>query len=117
MLELRVLSGSASAAPDSVDALPLEDVQSISIEPLPRSTVLVAIYQQGFEAMRSLDRHQVRVYRSHAEADDGGYMPGTPGERLSQVWELTKDAWAFFRGADAERRLQRHAAVLIRRKS
>jgi hypothetical protein len=67
--------------------------------------------------MRSLDRHQVRVYRSHAEADDGGYMPGTPEERLSQVWELTKDAWAFFRGADAERRLQRHAAVLIRGKS
>jgi hypothetical protein len=58
--------------------------------------------------MRSLNRHQVRVYRSHAEADDGGYMPGTPEARLSQVWELTKDAWAFFRGADAERRLQRH---------
>jgi hypothetical protein len=78
---------------------------------------VAAIYQEGFEAMRSLDRHQVRVYRSHAEADDGGYMPGTPEARLSQVWELTKDAWAFFRGADAERRLQRHAAVLIRGKS
>ena len=86
-------------------------------EPPSRGTLVAGIYQQGFEAMRSLDRHQVRVYRSHAEADDGGYMPGTPEERLSQVWELTKDAWAFFRGADAERRLQRHAAVLIRRKS
>jgi hypothetical protein len=78
---------------------------------------VAAIYHQWFQAMRSLDRRQVRVYRSHAEADDGGYMPGTPEERLSQVWELTKDAWAFFRGADAERRLQRHAAVLIRGKS
>jgi hypothetical protein len=64
--------------------------------------------------MRSLNRRQVRVYRSNAEADDGGYMPGTHEQRLSQVWELTKDAWALFRGVDAERRLQRHAAVLVR---
>jgi hypothetical protein len=77
---------------------------------------VAAIYRLGFEAMGSLDRRQVRVYRSHAEADDGGYMPGTPEARLSQVWELTKDAWAFFRGADAERRLERHAEVLIRGK-
>lgn len=66
--------------------------------------------------MRRLDRHQVRLYRSRAEADDSGYMSGTPAERLSQVWELTREAWAFFRGADAERRLQRHVAVLIRGK-
>ena len=66
--------------------------------------------------MRSLDRRQVSVYRSHAEADDGGYMPGTPAECLAQVWELTREAWAFFREADAERRLQRHVAVLIRGK-
>src|SRR5579883_1111370 len=46
--------------------------------------------------MRSLDRHQVRVYRSHPEADDGGYMPATRAERLSRVWELTEDEWAFF---------------------
>jgi len=64
--------------------------------------------------MRSVDRTQARVYRSHAEADDGGYMPGTPADRISQVWELTREAWAFFREADAERRLQRHVAVLIR---
>jgi hypothetical protein len=41
--------------------------------------------------MRSLDRHQVRVHRSHAEADDGGYMPGTPEERLSQVWDTARN--------------------------
>lgn len=67
--------------------------------------------------MRSVDRSLVRVYRSHAEADDGGYMPGTPAERLAQVWELTREAWAFFRKEDAERRLQRHVAVLIRGKN
>jgi hypothetical protein len=44
----------------------------------------------------SLDRRTVRVFRSHDEADDGGFMPGSPAERLAQVWELTHDAWLFF---------------------
>jgi hypothetical protein len=47
-------------------------------------------------------------------ADDGGYMPGTAAERLSQVWELTREVWFFFRGTDAEQRRQRDFAVLIR---
>ena len=66
--------------------------------------------------MPPLDRKHVRVFRSHAAADDGGYMPGTAAERLSQVWELTKEVWFFFREADAEQRLQRDVAVLIRGK-
>lgn len=66
--------------------------------------------------MPSLDRQHVRIHRSHETADDGGYMPGSPAERLSLVWELTQDAWAFFKGGDAEQRLQRDVAVLIRRK-
>jgi hypothetical protein len=67
--------------------------------------------------MPPLDRRQTRLYRSHAAADDGGYMPGTAAERLSQVWELTREVWAFFRESDVERRLQRDVAVLIRGKS
>jgi len=63
--------------------------------------------------MSSLNRNHVRIYRSLAEADDGGYMPGTPEERLSQVWDLTQEAWSFFQGAHAEPRLQRDVAVLI----
>src|SRR5882762_5434554 len=66
--------------------------------------------------MPPLDRKHVRVFRSHASADDGGYMPGTPEERLSQVWNLTQEVWLFFQGANAERRLQRDVAVLIRGK-
>jgi hypothetical protein len=62
-----------------------------------------------------VDRREVRLYRSHAAADDRGYMPGTAEERVSQVWELTREAWSFFRGGDAERRLQRDVAVFIRR--
>jgi hypothetical protein len=37
-----------------------------------------------------VDRRQTRLHRSHATADDGGYMPGTAEERVSQVWELTR---------------------------
>jgi hypothetical protein len=66
--------------------------------------------------MPPLDRHQIRIHRSHADADDGGYMPGTPAERLSEVWDLTRDVWAFFRETNAEQRLQRDVAVLIRGK-
>ncbi len=66
--------------------------------------------------MPPLDRKHVRVFRSHAAADDGGYMPGTPEERLSRVWGLTQEAWLFFRGTNAEQRLQRDVAVLIRGK-
>jgi hypothetical protein len=63
----------------------------------------------------SVDRQKVRLFRSHAEADDGGYMPGTPAERLGEVWELTKEVWSFAEGKDAEQRLQRDVAVLVRR--
>lgn len=41
-------------------------------------------------------------------------MPGTPEERVLQVWELTREAWAFFSQGDAERGLQRDVAVLVR---
>lgn len=66
--------------------------------------------------MSKLDRSYVRLFKSHADADDGGYMPGTPAERLSQVWELTQEVWFFSQGADAEQRLQRDVAVLVRGK-
>lgn len=63
-----------------------------------------------------LDRQHERLFRSHAEADDGGYMPGTPEERFAAVWELTRQVWAFAEGIDvAQQRLQRDVAVLIRR--
>ena len=65
--------------------------------------------------MSSVDRRQVVIHRSLAAGDDGGYMPGSDAERLAAVWELTREAWAFFRKEDAERRLQRHVAVFARR--
>ena len=66
--------------------------------------------------MPLLDRNHVRIYRSHAAADDSGYMPGGPEERLSQVWELTREVWHFSLGTNAEQRLQRDVAAFIRGK-
>ena len=63
----------------------------------------------------SLDRQKERLFRCLAEADDGGYMSGTPAERLGEVWELTKEVWFFAEGTDAEQRLQRNVEVFSRR--
>ncbi len=45
--------------------------------------------------------------------EDNGYVDADPAERISMVWELTKQAYAFA-GIDAEQRLQRNVAKLIR---
>lgn len=63
--------------------------------------------------MSSVNRHQVTIHKSSREADDGGFMPGTPAERLLEVWELTREVWAFSQQAVAESRLQRDVGVLI----
>jgi hypothetical protein len=64
--------------------------------------------------MQSVDRTQAVLHRSLAEAEDHGYMPGTAERRILEVWELTREAWEFFRQGDAEQRLQRDVAVLVR---
>jgi hypothetical protein len=64
--------------------------------------------------MSPVNRKQVVVHKSLADADDNGYMPGSEAERLAAVWELTCDVWSFFGKENAERRLQRHVAVLTR---
>jgi hypothetical protein len=63
----------------------------------------------------SLDRQKERLFRSPADADDGGYMAGTPAYRVGEVWELTKEVWFFAEGKDAERGLQRDVEVFSRR--
>jgi len=66
--------------------------------------------------MSSVDRRRVTIHQSSWGADDGGYMPGTPAERLLGVWELTREVWSFSGQADAESRLQRDVGVLVRGK-
>jgi hypothetical protein len=68
------------------------------------------------ELRSALEGRTVTLFRSHYEADDGGFMPGSADERLAQVWELARDAWLFFDPTlDAEQRLERDVAVLVRR--
>jgi hypothetical protein len=64
--------------------------------------------------MPSVDRTQFSIYGSLAEAEASGYIPGTPEERILDVWELTREVWAFSGQGDAEQRLQRDVAVLVR---
>ena len=57
----------------------------------------------------------VKRLTGHEDIDDG-YVQADMSELLSVMWEITKDAWSFVRGEDAERRLQRDVAVFIGRK-
>ncbi|NLD36328.1 MAG: hypothetical protein GX654_05595 [Desulfatiglans sp.] len=51
------------------------------------------------------------------EDNDSEYVHSEKNELFSMIWEITKDNWAFVRGQDAERRLQRDVATIIRRTS
>lgn len=60
-----------------------------------------------------------KIYRNNEQPpDDRGYMPGTMADRLSYMWQVTQDAWAFAPGAHHEdqskQEFQRHVTVLIR---
>ena len=60
-----------------------------------------------------LDRSVTRL--THLEAADDGYVGGDPATRIALVWPITRETWAFMRPADAQRRLQRNIARLVRR--
>lgn len=58
-----------------------------------------------------------RIYRNHEQPpDDRGYMPGTIAERLTYMWQVTQDAWAFAPGtAHANQsEVQRDVTTLIK---
>lgn len=74
---------------------------------LTRDNLPVIINQMEFK----VNRKKCVLKKLHDE--DSGYVDATPAERVSMVWELTKQAWAFA-GINAEQRLQRNVAKLIR---
>ena len=47
------------------------------------------------------------------DADDA-YVQASPAERVGFVWEITKELWSLRNRQDAERRLQRNVATLVR---
>ena len=46
---------------------------------------------------------------------DIGYVQADMAKLISMMWEITRDAWSFVKGQDAEQRLQRNVTALIRR--
>ena len=56
------------------------------------------------------------VKRINMDEDiDDGYVRAERSELISMIWEITKDNWAFARGQDAKRRLQRDVTTIVRR--
>jgi len=64
----------------------------------------------------NMNRKMVKKINMSEDADDG-YVQAEKNELISMIWEITKDNWAFVRGQDAKRRLQRDVATIIRRTS
>lgn len=50
-----------------------------------------------------------------SEDNDDGFVDAEKSQLLSMMWDITRDAWSFIKGKDAERRLQRDVAAFIRR--
>jgi len=64
----------------------------------------------------NMNRKLVKKKNMNEEADDGP-VQAEKKELISMIWEITKDNWAFVRGQDAKRRLQRDVTAIIRRTS
>ena len=64
----------------------------------------------------NMDRKLVKKINMSEEVDDG-HVQAEKNELISMIWEITKDNWAFVRGQDVKRRLQRDVATIIRRTS
>jgi hypothetical protein len=64
----------------------------------------------------NMNRKLVKKINMSEEVDDG-HVQGEKNELISMIWEITKDNWAFVRGQDVKRRLQRDVATIVRRTS
>src|SRR5215210_1931398 len=59
-------------------------------------------------------RRNVRVRKLYEQGEDADFEKTTPSERISMMWQLALDAWAF-KGEDfAQSRLPRHTVCLLR---
>jgi hypothetical protein len=57
----------------------------------------------------------VRVRRLPDQEEERDLNQTTPSERLSMMWQLALDAWAFMGGSLAESRLPRHVVRIVQR--
>jgi hypothetical protein len=61
-----------------------------------------------------MNRKHTAIYRM-PEVPNDDFVPGTPADRISLVWPLTREIASLSKKHDAERRLQRHVTRLVRR--
>lgn len=59
----------------------------------------------------------VRVTTLRQQGEETDLNTTSPAERLSMMWQLTLDAWAFTGESCAESRLPRHLVRVLRRSS
>lgn len=59
-------------------------------------------------------KNHVKLIKMGGEEDS--YVKASPAERVSFMWELTKELWSLRNQQDAERRLQRNVTNLIRQR-
>jgi hypothetical protein len=57
----------------------------------------------------------VRVRRLPNQEEERDLNQTTPSERLSMMWQLALDAWAFMGESLAESRLPRHVVRIVQR--
>jgi len=61
-----------------------------------------------------LAKNHVKLIKMGREEDS--FVKALPAERVSFMWELTKELWSLRNRQDAERRLQRNVANLVRQR-
>jgi PHD/YefM family antitoxin component YafN of YafNO toxin-antitoxin module len=61
-----------------------------------------------------MERKVAALYRMSDRGNDS-FVPGTPAERISLVWPLTREIVSLSKRYDAERRLQRDVTRIVRR--
>ena len=59
-------------------------------------------------------KHAVRVTRLHEHGGGTDLENTTPAERLSMMWQLSLDVWAFKGEPIAQLRLPRHVVRVVR---
>ena len=64
--------------------------------------------------LEGMNRKHTVVYRMSDRRNDD-FVPGTPTDRISLVWLLTREVVSLSKKHYAERRLQRHVTRLVRR--
>jgi hypothetical protein len=60
-------------------------------------------------------RRNVKVRMLYEQGEDADFEQTTPSERISMMWQLALDAWAFKEEDFAQSRLLRRTVHLLRR--